>query len=121
MDKANVIKRSFAGLLLVGYIAGNLGCAGYSKRENASEHIESSVITSKVNTAIYNDPMLKDTQINVDTCKHVVVLSGSVDSPEAAERAVKVARSVDGVRAVKNKMSVNGVRVDTVSHYIEVF
>ena len=35
VDKANVIKRSFAGLFLVGYIAGSLGCAGNSKRESA--------------------------------------------------------------------------------------
>ncbi len=107
MDKANVIKSFFAGFVLVGCIAaGSFGCAGNSKRESTGEYIDSSVLTSKVKTAIYNDPMLKVLQINVETFKDVVQLSGFVDSPEAAARAVEVARSVEGVKAVKNKMSV---------------
>jgi len=106
MDKANVIKRIFAGLLLVGWIAGSSGCAGTSTRESTGEYIDNSVLTSKVKAAIFNDPMLKVLQINVETFKGVVQLSGFVDSPEAAARAVEVARSVDGVKAVKNKMSV---------------
>ncbi len=106
VDKANVIKRFFAGLFLVGWIAGSIGCAGTSTRESAGEYIDSSVLTSKVKAAIYNDPMLKVFQINVETFKGVVQLSGFVDSPEAATRAVEVARSVEGVKAVKNKMSV---------------
>lgn len=106
MDKANVIKRFFAGLILVGWIAGSQGCAGTSTRESTGEYIDASVLTSKVKTAIYNDPMLKVLQINVETFKGVVQLSGFVDSPEAAARAVEVARSVEGVKAVKNKMSV---------------
>ena len=106
MDKANVIKRVFAGLLLVGWIAGSSGCAGTSTSESTGEYIDASVLTSKVKTAIYNDPMLKVLQINVETFKGVVQLSGFVDSPEAAARAVEVARSVEGVKEVKNKMSV---------------
>jgi len=106
MDKANVIKRFFVGLFLVGWIAGSPGCAGTSTRESTGEYIDNSVLTSKVKTAIYNDPMLKVLQINVETFKGVVQLSGFVDSPEAAARAVEVARSVEGVKAVKNKMSV---------------
>ena len=50
--------------------------------------------------------MLKVLQINVESFKGVVQLSGFVDSPEAAARAVEAARSVEGVKAVKNKMSV---------------
>ena len=50
--------------------------------------------------------MLKVLQINVESFKGVVQLSGFVDSPEAAARAVEVARSVEGVKEVKNKMSV---------------
>ncbi len=106
MDKVNVIKRFLAGFVLVGCIAGSFGCAGNSKRESTGEYIDSSVLTSKVKTAIYNDPMLKVLQINVETFKDIVQLSGFVDSPEAAARAVEVAGSVEGVKAVKNKMSV---------------
>ncbi len=106
MVKANVIKRIFVGLLLVGWIAGSSGCAGTSTRESTGEYIDSSVLTSKVKTAIFNDPMLKVLQINVETFKGVVQLSGFVDSAQAAARAVEVARSVEGVKAVKNNMSV---------------
>ncbi|MBE7547626.1 MAG: BON domain-containing protein [Planctomycetia bacterium] len=106
MDKTNLIKRFFAVLFLVGLIAGSLGCAGTSKRESTGEYVDSSVLTSKVKAAIFNDPMLKVLQINVETFKDVVQLSGFVDSPEAAARAVEVARSVEGVKAVKNNMSV---------------
>ena len=106
MDKANVVKRFFAGLFLVGWIAGSLGCAGSATRESSGEYIDSSVLTSKVKTAIYNDPMLKVLQINVETFKGVVQLSGFVDSAQAAARAVEVAKSVEGVKAVKNNMSV---------------
>ena len=106
MDKANVIKRFFAGLFLVGWIAGSSGCAGTSTRESTGEYIDASVLTSKVKAAIYSDPMLKVLQINVETFKGVVQLSGFVDSPEAAAMAVEIARSIEGVKAVKNKMSV---------------
>lgn len=106
MDKANVIKSFFAGLFLVGWIAGSPGCAGTATRESTGEYIDSTVLTSKVKTAIFNDPMLKVLQINVETFKGVVQLSGFVDSPEAAVRAVEVARSVEGVKAVKNNISV---------------
>ena len=106
MDKATMIKHFFAGLFLVGLIAGSLGCAGSSTRESTGEYIDNSVLTSKVKAAIFNDPMLKVLQINVETFKGVVQLSGFVDSPEVAARAVEVARSVVGVKAVKNNMSV---------------
>ena len=106
MDKATMSKRFFAGLFLVGWIAGSLGCAGSSTRESTGEYIDNSVLTSKVKAAIFNDPMLKVLQINVETFKGVVQLSGFVDSPEAVARAVEVARSVEGVKAVKNNMSV---------------
>ena len=106
MDKANVIKRFLRAFF------GWVDCPavpavrGPPTRESTGEYIDASVLTSKVKTAIYNDPMLKVLQINVETFKDVVQLSGFVDSPEAAARAVEVARSVEGVRTVKNKMSV---------------
>ncbi len=106
MVKANVIRRIFVGLVLVGWIAGSQGCAGTSTSESTGEYIDNSVLTSKVKTAIFNDPTLKVLQINVETFKGVVQLSGFVDSAQAAARAVEVARSVEGVKAVKNKMSV---------------
>jgi osmotically-inducible protein OsmY len=50
--------------------------------------------------------MLKFGQISVETYKGVVQLSGFVDSAQAARRAVELARSVKGVKSVKNSLVV---------------
>jgi len=59
-----------------------------------------------VKAAIYNDPMLKVGQISVESHKGVVQLSGFVDSKQAAGRAAELARSVKGVKSVKNSLIV---------------
>jgi osmotically-inducible protein OsmY len=63
-----------------------------------------SVITTKVKTGIFNEPSLKVNQITVETHKNVVQLSGFVDSTESMNKAVAIARSVEGVSSVKNDM-----------------
>jgi osmotically-inducible protein OsmY len=103
MNLTHFLKRFLVGLALVTFIA---GCAGNSKRESAGEYIDDSTITTKVKAEIFNDPMLKVLQINVETYKGVVQLSGFVDSRQAAEKAVHVAAGVDGVKAVKNSLVV---------------
>lgn len=55
-------------------------------------------------TAVFNDPTLKSAEINIETFKGVVQLSGFVSSAAAASRAVEVARGVAGVKAVRNDM-----------------
>lgn len=77
-------------------------CAGTSKQESTGEYLDDSWITTKVKSAILAEPSLKVTQINVETYKGVVQLSGFVDSDDAARKAVEVARSVKGVTDVKN-------------------
>ena len=62
------------------------------------------MITTKVKAAILNDPSLKVAEINVETFKGVVQLSGFVNSREDINRAVVVARGVGGVTAVKNDL-----------------
>jgi len=103
MKKAHFIRNCFIGLVLVVFIA---GCAGTAKRESTGEYIDDSVLTSKVKTEIFNDPMLKVFQINVESFKGVVQLSGFVNSAQASARAVEVANSVKGVKSVKNSLIV---------------
>jgi osmotically-inducible protein OsmY len=62
------------------------------------------VVTTKVKTAILNDADLKVLQINVETFKGVVQLSGFVDSKAMMARAVEVTRGVAGVVSVKDDM-----------------
>jgi len=103
MKKENFIRCFFIGLVLVTFIA---GCAATQHRESTGEYVDDSVLTSKVKAEIYNDPMLKVLQINVESFKGVVQLSGFVDSSQASARAVEVAKSVKGVQSVKNSLVV---------------
>lgn len=91
-------------LFLAFALLGVVGCQSTSKQEGTGEYIDDSVITSKVKAAILNDPELKVAEINVETFKGVVQLSGFVSSQAAINRAVEVARSVSGVRSVRNDM-----------------
>jgi len=81
-----------------------LGCASKSKQEGTGEYFDDTVITTKVKTAILQEPSLKSAEINVETFKGVVQLSGFVNSPADINKAVEVARRVEGVKSVKNDM-----------------
>lgn len=83
-----------------------LGCASTGKQEGTGEYIDDTVITTKVKAAIFNEPALKSTEINVETYKGAVQLSGFVSSEASIKKAVEVARSVKGVTSVKNDMRV---------------
>ena len=82
-----------------------LGCASTSKRESTGEYVDDSAITTKVKTAIFDEPSLKVFQIKVETDRNVVHLSGAVDSTATMNKAVDVAQGVAGVRSVKNDMT----------------
>ena len=92
---------TFAGVLLM---ATALGCASTAKQEGTGEYVDDTVITSKVKAAIFNEPTLKSAEINVETFKGAVQLSGFVSSAAAENTAVVVARKVEGVKSVKNDM-----------------
>ncbi len=92
---------SFVAVLLM---ATALGCASTAKHEGTGEYVDDTVITTKVKAAVFNEPTLKSAEINVETFKGVVQLSGFVSSQAAISRAVEVARGVAGVKAVKNDM-----------------
>ncbi len=81
-----------------------LGCASTARQEGIGEYVDDSVITTKVKTAIFNDSSLKSAEINVETFKGTVQLSGFVRSQSNMLRAVDVARAVGGVKSVKNDM-----------------
>ena len=81
-----------------------VGCAGSPKQEGTGEYVDDTVITTKVKTAIFNEPTLKSAEINVETFKGVVQLSGFVSSQANIYKAAEVARSVKGVTNVKNDM-----------------
>ncbi|MHB1437626.1 MAG: BON domain-containing protein, partial [Thiobacillus sp.] len=61
---------------------------------------------AKVKAALIEDPLTKAIEINVETFKGVVQLSGFVTSQAASNRAVELARGVAGVKSVKNDMRI---------------
>jgi osmotically-inducible protein OsmY len=98
------ITRKLATLVGVVFVAMALGCASTAKQEGTGEYVDDTVITSKVKAAIFNEPTLKSAEINVETFKGVVQLSGFVSSPAAESTAIAVAKGVGGVKSVKNDM-----------------
>lgn len=77
-----------------------------SSESTAGESIDDAVVTAKVKAKLVDDEVTKAYQINVETFKGTVQLSGSVDSAEARSRATELARDVGGVKDVKNSLQV---------------
>jgi len=109
----NHLTRTFACLCIASSVALTMGCESSAqherhehaeKHERAGEYLDDSVLTTKVKAAIFNEHNLKSAEINVETFKGVVQLSGFVSSAEAQHRAVEVASRVEGVKSVKNDM-----------------
>lgn len=85
-----------------------LGCASTAKHESTGQYIDDTVITTRVKAEILEEPGLKSAEINVETFKGVVQLSGFVSSQANINKAVEVARAVKGVTSVKNDMRIKG-------------
>lgn len=100
--------KAISTFILAALLATMLGCAATSTREGTGEYIDDSVITTKVKAAVFNEPTLKSAEINVETFKGTVQLSGFVGSWADIQKAVEVAGSVKGVTSVKNDMRVKG-------------
>jgi osmotically-inducible protein OsmY len=98
------ITRKLTSLIGITFVAMALGCASTAKQEGTGEYVDDTVITGKVKTAIFNEPSLKSAEINVETFKGTVQLSGFVSSAANQSTAVQVARNVGGVKSVKNDM-----------------
>ena len=80
--------------------------AVHKQNESTGDYIDDSVLTAKVKTALIESPETKAHQINVETDHGVVQLSGFVDNAAAKSAATNVAKSVSGVKDVKNELSV---------------
>lgn len=96
-----------AGILMAAVMAITLSaCAPTATQEGTGGYIDDTVVTTKVKAQLLNDDSLKSTEINVETFKGKVQLSGFVSSPQMANRAVTVTRSVEGVKSVVNNMQI---------------
>jgi osmotically-inducible protein OsmY len=82
------------------------GCAGSDTQRSTGQYVDDKTISTRVKTALISDKQVKARNIDVETYKGVVELSGFVESRDEAVRAVSLAQQVDGVKSVKDDMHV---------------
>ena len=61
--------------------------------------------TAKVKAAMVGDPIVKALDVNVDTFRNVVQLSGFVETAEQKARAGQIAAGIQGVQSVQNNIT----------------
>jgi osmotically-inducible protein OsmY len=98
------LSQFFSAFLLALVLLAAAGCASTPKQEGTGEYVDDTVITTKVNAALLSELGLRSPQVNVETFKGVVQLSGFVANKADINKAAEVARSVGGVKSVKNDM-----------------
>ncbi|HEY5617429.1 MAG TPA: BON domain-containing protein [Vicinamibacterales bacterium] len=74
--------------------------------KTVGEAIDDTTITTRVKTAMLNDPAVGGLRIDVDTFKGVVTLSGRVKSQGERNQAITIARGINGVVEVKDALQV---------------
>jgi len=93
-------------LLAAVALTAQAGCASTQRHESTGQYIDDTAITASVKAAIFGEPTLKSAEINVETFKGRVQLSGFVSTRANIDRAVQVAQAVNGVTSVANDMRV---------------
>lgn len=88
-----------------------------SSMNKVGNFMDDSTITAKVKTALVDHESIKSTDISVKTDQKVVTLSGFVESQAQAEEAVKVAKGVEGVTSVSDKLHVRDSKSTSVKGY----
>jgi hyperosmotically inducible periplasmic protein len=105
-----IVKTSLSTLLALVCLCGSAalfqGCAGTATQQSTGEYVDDKAITAKVKAEFVRDELVKALDVNVDTFKGVVQLSGFVDTQAQKERAAQIAATVNGVREVKNNVTV---------------
>ncbi len=100
MKNLKIVSTLIAALMLTTVV----GCASTQTQESTCQYFDYTVITTNVKAAILDEPTLKSAEINVETFKGVVQLSGFVRSEANIATAVRVTRRIKGVKAVTNDM-----------------
>ena len=93
-------------LLGTGATLFSTGCAGTTTKESTGEYIDNSAITARVKSALASDDVVKAREINVESFRGTVQLSGFVSTSAEKARAATIAKSVQGVKDVENNITV---------------
>ena len=97
--------------------ADNAGQKIDSSMNKVGNFMDDSSITAKVKAALVDADDIKSTDISVETEKNVVTLSGFVESQAQAEKAVAVAKKVEGVTSVSDKLHVRDGKEQSAKGY----
>jgi osmotically-inducible protein OsmY len=103
-----MIRKTSAALLIAVMLGTTamVGCNSTPSQQSTGQAIDDGVVTAKVKAKLIEDPVTKAHQINVETFKGTVQLSGFVESDQARTRALALAKDVDGVKNVKDALEV---------------
>jgi osmotically-inducible protein OsmY len=102
MNKAHLLTR----WLLAAVMSAPLVVAACGGGTAIRESMDDASITTRVKTALLNEPGVNATRVDVETAQGVVTLKGSVKSQEEEQKAVAVARRITGVRDVKSTLQI---------------
>ena len=100
-------RQKTAALVLAAIMASTVvACTSTPTQQSTGQAIDDGVVTAKVKAKLIEDPVTKAHQINVETFKGAVQLSGFVENDQARTRALQLARDTDGVKSVKDALEV---------------
>ncbi len=101
VDRATAVTRAVSGVKgIQNNVVLKAGPTSVGKK------VDAGIITSKVKAELLADPLVKSFDIKVVTRDDEVLLTGFVDNQAQIDRAMEVARTVEGVRLVRNEMSI---------------
>jgi osmotically-inducible protein OsmY len=103
-----MFSRKLSALLLAATLASTMmiGCSSTPQQQSTGQAIDDGVVTAKVKAKLIEDPVTKAHQINVETFKGSVQLSGFVETEQARSRALQLAKDTAGVKNVKDALEV---------------
>jgi hyperosmotically inducible periplasmic protein len=97
----------FAVIVLSSALATVTGCSTSGTSQSVGAYVDDTVITTRVKTKFAEAKDVDATTIGVETINGTVLLRGVAKSPQAKSQAETIARSVDGVKAVNNRIDVS--------------
>jgi len=102
------MKNAFSGtwVLAGALILGLAGCASSGTGQKTGEYVDDSWITTKVKSEMIADKEVKANNINVETSKGVVTLTGTAATSQESDKAAQIARGIKGVTGVENDIRI---------------
>jgi hyperosmotically inducible periplasmic protein len=98
--------RGLIAAALLGITLAASGCAGTSTTKSTGDVIDDAAIATTVKAKMIDDPLVKASNIQVETFKGTVQLAGFASSQAEIDRAVSLAANTKGVKSVKNDIRI---------------